>query len=230
MRLDSFALGCPSLAVSLSRCPQGKDGGLVTVRRARAVHTFAPRNSRRHLGCGENAEPRIRRGGGGRVPSRRGPARRCRGRWQQCRPPRQRGAALPGRDRDNGRRMGQCGRPRRGQRLLRFPVPGNWRRAAGSWRFHPRPGSNSDTSDLSSCCQCTRWNRKEGGGELRAASFVSVPRPPIPEARCSLPCSGLWPCLVLLRALCVGRGEEGTGEAKCTKITGRKRRVSLYQA
>lgn len=198
------------------------------------VHTFAPRNSRRHLGSREKAEPRIRRGGGGRGPSRRGRARRCWGQMAAVPATAPTGSSAPGerqgrREEDGAVRAAAAwagGAP--------VPCAGEPERSgwvwAWTWRFHPLPGSNADTSDLSSCCQCTRWNRKEGGREGAQTSFVSVPRPPITRARCSPPRSGLWPCLVLFRALCVGGGEEGAGEAKCTKITGGKGRVNLYQA
>lgn len=85
--------------------------------------TSAP-GKRQSRGFGEAAEAGDRTGGG--EPVAAGDRR------QQCRPPRRRGAVLPGRDRDGGRRMERCGRPRRGQGLLRCPAPANRRGAAGS--------------------------------------------------------------------------------------------------
>lgn len=150
------------------------------------LHTFAPRNSRRHLGSREKAEPRIRRGGGGRGPSRRGRA------WGQM-------AAVPATAPTGSSAPGERQGRREEDGAVRAaaawaggaPVPcaGEPERSgwvwAWTWRFHPLPGSNADTSDLSSCCQCTRWNRKEGGRE-GGSTDILCQRPPASHHRGSL--------------------------------------------
>lgn len=157
------------------------------------VHTFALRNSRRHLGSREKAEPRIRRGGGGRGPSRRGRARRCWGQMAAVPATAPTGSSAPGerqgrREEDGAVRAAAAwagGAP--------VPCAGEPERSgwvwAWTWRFHPLPGSTADTSDLSSCCQCTRWNRKEGGREHRHPLSAS-PGLPSPGLAAALPAPG----------------------------------------
>lgn len=176
--------------------------------------SFAPRKSRRPLGSRENAEPRIRRGGGGRGRSRRGRAGRCRGRWQHCRER----SCRAERDSDSGRRMGRCGSPRRGQSLPRLPAPPNRRGAAGSVHGF----GHCIKSDLSCCCQCTRLNRTEGGREHR--SSILCQRPPASHPRGPLHPSPLRAMAVPGAPPSSARWERGGGgwRGKCCEIRGGK--------
>lgn len=120
-----------------------------------------------------------------------------------------------------------------GRGVGRAPVPcareperGGWV-CAWTWLFHPLPDSNSDTSDLSSHCQCTRWNRKEGGREHR--SSILCQRPPASHPWGPLQPSPLRAMAMpgaLPSSVCWER-RGGGWEAKCTEIMGGKGRVSL---
>lgn len=105
---------------------------------------------------------------------------------------------------------------------LRFPAPENRRGAAGFVRglgyFIPSQTVIRTHPTFRATANIRGGIGRKEGGSTEAASFVSVPRLPIPGAHCSLPPSGLWPCLVLFRALCVGRGEEGAGRPSVQKL------------
>ncbi|XP_037987407.1 uncharacterized protein LOC119698851 [Motacilla alba alba] len=113
---------------------------------------------------------------------------------------------------------------------LCFPVPANRRGAAGFVhglsdfipsqtviQIHPTFRATANVRGGIGRKEVGREREREGGS-TEAASFVSVPQLPIPGAHCILPPSGLWPCLVLFRALCVGRGEEGAGRPGVQKL------------